>query len=234
MKKAAPYRRMKLEESNLSDIAVNMDSRLESYFESLDPGMPEWLEQIRRESLEGGIPIIREGTRRILSFFVRMTGADKILEVGTATGFSALAMWEASGKKAHITTIEKYEKRIPIAKKNFMECNASEYITLLEEDADDALARLEGSFDVVFMDAAKAQYLQWLPDVLRLLRKGGLLISDNIMHDGDILESRYAVRRRDRTIHSRMRDYLYELTHRDDLNTLILAEGDGTAVTVKL
>jgi len=96
------------------------------------------------------------------------------------------------------------------------------------------LARLEGSFDVVFMDAAKAQYLQWLPDVLRLLRKGGLLISDNIMHDGDILESRYAVRRRDRTIHSRMRDYLYELTHRDDLNTLILAEGDGTAVTVKL
>ena len=108
-----------------------------------------------------------------------------------------------------------------------------EKITLLEGDAGEILAGLSGSFDFIFMDAAKGQYINWLPDILRLLRDGGLLMSDNVLQDGTIMESRYAVERRDRTIHERMREYLYTLKHMDEFETSILPVGDGVALSVK-
>ena len=86
---------------------------------------------------------------------------------------------------------------------------------------------------MIFMDAAKGQYIHFLPDILRLLKKGGLLISDNVLQDGDVMESRYAVTRRNRTIHARMREYLYELTHMDEMTTCILPLGDGVTLSVK-
>ena len=132
-----------------------------------------------------------------------------------------------------MTTIEKYEKRIPIAKENFMNAGKEKRITLLEGDALELLKNLDDSYDFIFMDAAKAQYIHFLPDVLRLLKPGGTLVSDNILQEGEILESRYAVTRRNRTIHSRMREYLYEITHCDQLQTMILPVGDGVAVSVK-
>ena len=143
-------------------------------------------------------------------------------------------MWEASGKKASITTIEKYEKRIPEARRNFEKAGASDSITLLEGDALEILSAMQGEFPFIFMDAAKAQYINLLPDVTRLLTKGGILVTDNILKGGDILESRYAVTRRDRTIHTRVRDYLYELTHSDTYETVILNNGDGVSLSVKL
>ena len=108
-----------------------------------------------------------------------------------------------------------------------------EKITLLEGDAGEILAGLSGSFDFIFMDAAKGQYINWLPDILRLLRDGGLLMSDNVLQDGTIMESRYAVERRDRTIHERMREYLHTLKHMDEFETSILPVGDGVALSVK-
>ena len=105
-------------------------------------------------------------------------------------------------------------------------------ITLLEGDAADILKDLDGTFDLIFMDAAKGQYIHFLPDVLRLLSEGGILLSDNVLQDGDIIESRFAVTRRNRTIHSRMREYLYELKHHQDLETVILPVGDGVTVSV--
>ena len=128
-----------------------------------------------------------------------------ILEVGTAVGYSALLMAQAMPEGCRITTIEKYEKRIPKAKEHFRLAGMEDRITLLEGDAGQILSELSGSFDLVFMDAAKGQYIHWLPDVLRLLSKGGMLISDNVLQDDTILESRFAIERRDRTIHSRMR-----------------------------
>ena len=157
----------------------------------------------------------------------------KILEVGTAIGFSALLMSEYAPQGCHITTIEKYEKRIPLAKENFKKAGKEDKITLLEGDAVEILADMQETFDFIFMDAAKGQYIHFLPDILRLLEPGGLLVSDNILQDGDIVESKYAVTRRNRTIHNRMREYLYALTHHEKLETVILPVADGVTLSTK-
>ena len=157
----------------------------------------------------------------------------RILEVGTAVGFSALLMSEYAPEGCRITTIENYEKRIPIARENFRRAGKEEQIALIEGDAAEVMKKLEGPFDFIFMDAAKGQYIHYLPEALRLLPEGGVLVSDNVMQDGEVIESRFAVERRNRTIHARMREYLYELKHNDALVTSIIPLGDGVAVSVK-
>ena len=108
-----------------------------------------------------------------------------------------------------------------------------EVITLLEGDAMDILKELDGTYDFIFMDAAKGQYINFLPELLRLMPAGGLLISDNVLQEGDIVESRYGVTRRNRTIHTRMREYIYTLTHAEQLETSIVPIGDGITLSVK-
>lgn len=207
--------------------------RMLTFIDSLYAGNTPFLDEIEQRSLEDGIPIIRKPTQALLKFFMEKERPETILEVGTAVGFSALLMSEYAGEQCKVTTIEKYEKRIPIAKKNFINAGKEKRITLLEGDALELLKNLDDSYDFIFMDAAKAQYIHFLPDVLRVLKPGGTLVSDNILQEGEILESRYAVTRRNRTIHSRMREYLYEITHCDQLQTMILPVGDGVAVSVK-
>ena len=121
----------------------------------------------------------------------------------------------------------------PLPGENFRRAGRESQIELIEGDASEVLKTLEGSYDFVFMDAAKGQYIHYLPSVLRLLAEGGCLVSDNVMQDGDVIESRFAVERRNRTIHARMRDYLYELKHNEELVTSIIPLGDGVAVSVK-
>ncbi len=179
------------------------------------------------------MPIIRKEMQSFLKVLLMIQKPMCILEVGTAVGFSALLMSEAAPEGCRITTIENYEKRIPIARENFRRAGKEEQITLIEGDAMDVLKTLEGSFDFIFMDAAKGQYIRYMPQVLRLLRPGGTLVTDNVLQDGDIIESRFAVERRNRTIHSRMREYLYELKHHELLTTSIIPLGDGVAVSVK-
>ena len=179
------------------------------------------------------MPIIRKETQSFLKVILEITRPMRILEVGTAVGFSALLMSEYMPEGAHITTIEKYEKRIPIARENFRKAGKDDVITLIEGDAMEVLKSLDGSYDLIFMDAAKGQYPHYLPEVLRLLAPGGVLMSDNVLQDGNLIESRFAVERRDRTIHSRMREYLYTLKHHKNLETSILPLGDGVALSVK-
>lgn len=207
--------------------------RLATYLRSLESPEKSYLEAIEREALAAYVPIIRKETQSLLKVLLELMQPRRILEVGTAVGFSALLMSEYMPEGAHITTIEKFEKRIPIARENFHRAGKDDVITLIEGDAMDVLKSLNGPYDLVFMDAAKGQYIRYLPEVLRILETGGVLMSDNVLQDGNLIESRFAVERRDRTIHSRMREYLYELKHREDLETSILPLGDGVALSVK-
>ena len=210
-----------------------IDERLATFINSLDSGNAPYLNELERYAKKTNVPIIRTEMQSLLKFLLAMKEPKEILEVGTAIGFSALLMSEYSPKDCHITTIEKYEKRIPIAKENFKKAGKEENITLLEGDATEILQTLEGTYDFIFMDAAKGQYINFLSDILRLLKVGGLLISDNVLQDGDIIESRFAVTRRNRTIYARMREYLYELKHHEALETVILPVGDGVTISVK-
>ena len=208
--------------------------RIKAFINSLDRGNEPYLDELEIIAKQQDVPIIRKDTQALLKFFMVQSKPLNILEVGTATGFSALLMAEYSSPEAKITTIEKYEKRIPVARENFIKYDRDNKITLLEGDATEILKALQPGYDFIFMDAAKGQYINFLPDCLRILNKGGLLVSDNCLQDGDVIESRFAVTRRDRTIHARMREYLYELKHNDMLNTVILTVGDGMTLSVKL
>ncbi|MCI7491548.1 MAG: O-methyltransferase [Lachnobacterium sp.] len=211
-----------------------VDERLVTYINSLDKGNTAVLDQIEREALESYVPIIRKDMQNFLKLLLTVQKPMRILEVGTAVGFSAVLMAEYAPEGCKIVTIENYDKRIPIAKQNFERAGKSDQITLLEGDATEVLKTLEEPFDMIFMDAAKGQYINFMSDVLRLLKKDGVLVSDNVLQDGDIIESHFIVERRNRTIYKRMREYLYELTHRDDLVTSVLPVGDGITVSVKV
>lgn len=210
-----------------------VDERTVAFINSLEPDEVPLLREIEKEAKKTNVPIIRTQTQSLMKLLLAMKKPMSILEVGCAIGFSALFMSEYAPVGCQITTIEKYEKRIPIAKENFKRAGKEQSITLLEGDALDLLKEMDGSYDFIFMDAAKGQYIHFLPDVLRLLSIGGILLSDNVLQDGDIIESRYAVTRRNRTIHARMRDYLYELKHHPQLETVVLPVGDGVTLSVK-
>ena len=211
-----------------------VDERMRTFIHSLETENSEILETIEKEALDTYVPIIRKEMQSFLKVLLAIKKPKRILEVGTAVGFSAILMSEYAPEECHITTIEKYEKRIPIALENFKRAGKEKKITLIEGDAMEVLKGLEGSFDFIFMDAAKGQYIYYLPEVVRLLEKDGVFVTDNVLQDGDVIESRFAVERRNRTIHSRMREYLYELKHHRLLETSIIPLGDGVALSTRV
>ncbi len=210
-----------------------VDERLVTYINSLETGNTAILDRIEKEATETYVPIIRKDMQTFLKLLLAMKKPARILEVGTAVGFSAILMAEYGPADARITTIENYEKRIPIAEENFRRAGVSDRITMISGDAAEVLKTLQGPYDFIFMDAAKGQYIHFLPEILRLLAADGVLVSDNVLQDGDIIESKFAVTRRNRTIHRRMRDYLYALTHSGELVTAVLPVGDGITVSTK-
>lgn len=210
-----------------------VDERLVTYINSLDKGNTPFLNELEAEALRNHVPVIRRETQSLLKVLLQLKAPARILEVGTAVGFSALLMSTYGPGDCRITTIENYEKRIPIARENFRKAGRESQITLLEGDAQEVLKTLEESYDLIFMDAAKGQYIHFFPEVLRLLEKGGILISDNVLQDGDIIQSHFAVERRNRTIYKRMREYLSALKNSDELESAILPLGDGVALSVR-
>ena len=210
-----------------------VDERMVTFIHSLETENSEILETIEKEALDTFVPIIRKEMQAFLKVLLVIKKPKRILEVGTAVGFSAIFMSEHNPVECEIVTIENYEKRIPIAKKNFEMAGKEQKIQLIQGDAVEVLKELQGSFPMIFMDAAKGQYIHFLPDVMRLLAPGGILLTDNVFQEGEILESRFAVTRRNRTIHKRMRQYLYEITHHPELVTTILPVGDGVAISHK-
>lgn len=207
--------------------------RMEVFIEAMTPPSPPSLRGLEQEALADQVPIIRPQTRNLLRFFIAMKRPARILEIGTAVGFSALFMQHFAPADCRIVTIEKDPERAEKARRNFERHHAP--IELLEGDAEQILGgiREDASFDLIFMDAAKGQYIRYLPHALRLLRSGGILLTDNILKEGEILSSRFAVTRRNRTIHARMRAYVRALMEEPQLETLLLSAGDGTAVSMK-
>lgn len=209
------------------------DERIRDYIRSLESDQGELLERIAVEARKKSIPIIKKETGALLKTLVAARQPGAILEVGTAVGYSALLMAQVMPAGCRITTIEKYRPRIEAARANFKEAAMDGRITLLEGDAQELLGEISGPYDFIFMDAAKGQYIHWLKDILRLMPEGGMLLSDNVLQEGTIAESRYAVERRDRTIHARMREYLYAIKHMEELETAVVPIGDGVAVSVR-
>ena len=207
--------------------------RMVTYIRSLEVPESAVIEAIEQEALRDRVPIIRKEMQSFLKVLLMIKRPMRILEVGAAVGFSSILMSEYMPEGGHITTIENYDKRIPIARANFKRAGKEEQIDLIEGDALEVMHGLEGPYDLIFVDAAKGQYIHYLPEVMRLLGTDGVLVSDNVLQEGDIIESRFAVERRNRTIHSRMREYLYELKHHDQLQTSIIPLGDGVALSVK-
>ena len=210
-----------------------VDERIITFINSMDTENSEILETIEQEALAADVPIIRREMQSFLEVLLLMKKPMRVLEVGTAVGFSALLMSDYLPEGGHITTIENYPPRIERAKANIALAGMEDKITLIAGDAAEVLKGLSGSWDFIFMDAAKGQYIHFMPEVMRLLAPGGILVSDNVLQDGDIFESRYGIKRRNHTIHNRMREYLYALTHDEALDTVILETGDGMAISVK-
>ena len=210
-----------------------VNERITSFINSFDNPDREIcmiIEQVARNTY---VPIVRKEMASFLKVLMAIIKPRNILEIGTAIGYSSILMGENTPSDTQITTIENYDVRIPIARENFKRAGLSDKITLIEGDANEVLKTLEGEYDFIFMDAAKAQYIVILPEIMRLLKNGGVLVTDNVLQEGDIIESRYGVTRRNRTIYDRMREYLYAVTHSEELTSTILPIGDGITISVK-
>lgn len=212
------------------------DERTATYIDTLTGSNTPFLEQLNKKAVEDDVPVIRRQTQSLIKFLLSLHEPERILEIGTAVGFSSIFMATYGKENLHIDTIENYEKRIKEAKINISESGFKDRINLIEGDAREVIEKLleDGcEYDMIFVDAAKAQYINYLPVVKKLLKNGGILLSDNVLFDGDIVQSRFAVRRRDRTIHARIREYLRVLSGDEDFVTTILPVADGMTLSVK-
>ena len=210
-----------------------VEKRLTTYIHSLEKDQGPFFENLRKIAINEDVPIIRRETESFLKVILQMSLAKKedlkILEIGTAIGYSALVM-ATEAPKANIDTIENYEKRLVSARENI---KGHDNINLIEGDAVQIIKELDGPYDFIFLDAAKAQYIVMLPDLIRLMDKGAVLVADNVLQEGELIESRFVTERRQRTIHERMREFLYEIKHNKDLESTILTVGDGISVSIK-
>ncbi len=211
-----------------------VDERIVSYIHSLQSDDKPEIMEIEKDAREHYVPIVRKETKELLKILVLMHQPKTILEVGTAVGYSALYMHQYQPEGGRIVTIERNEKRINKARENFAKLDPDGDITLLEGDAMEILKEIEGAYDMIFVDAAKGQYIHFMDEILRLLPVGGVLVSDNVLQDGDVAKSRFAIERRDRTIHKRMREYLFQITHMKEFETVVLPVGDGVTVSVRV
>ncbi|MCQ2400891.1 MAG: O-methyltransferase [Lachnospiraceae bacterium] len=208
-------------------------SRISEYLHSLEKEEDKLLSDMRKYAEVNDVPIVRRETESFLRTLCVMKKPEEVLEIGTAIAYSTIVLARESG---HVTTIENYEKRIPIARENIEKSGLSDKIDLICGDAGRILPELSADgkkFDFIFLDAAKGQYLIWLPDILRIMSKGGILVSDNVLQDETVMESRFTVGRRDRTTHMRMREFLYEIKHLEYLETSVIPIGDGVSVSVR-
>ena len=206
-----------------------IDPNITTYIYSIEPDGDPGLEALRIYAEEKNVPVIRREMEPFMRVLLQTVRPGRILEIGTGIGYSALFM-DSCLEHPEIVTIENYEPRLQEAEK-ILEGHTN--IKLVKEDAANVLKELEGPFDFIFLDAAKAQYMAMLSDIRRLLPKGGILLADNVLQDGELIRSRYLTPRRQRTIHERMREFIWEMKHSPDFETSLVTLGDGIILSIK-
>lgn len=210
------------------------DDYISRYIRLIQPKYDGVLGEIQEEALEEEIPIVPHETARFLSTLLTIKKPKEILEIGTAVAFSAGLMSRYLQEGGHVTTIDRYEYMLNIAKKNIKRMGLEEKINIIEDDAANVLPKLSGPYDFIFLDAAKAQYIQFLPELLRLMPIGGILVADDVLQGGNIAKSRFSLPRRQRTIHKRMRNFLWDISHLDCLESSTIPIGDGIVMCTKI
>lgn len=210
-----------------------INENLDNYLKNLMPMVDGDLGDLQQRSYNEGVPIIPNDVVRLISVLLSIKKPKKILEIGCAVGFSSSFMSNFLQEGGTVTTIERYPVMIEKAKKNIKNLGLNDKINLIEGDANQVLKQLDEQFDVIFMDAGKGQYINILPDVYRLLKIGGIIIADDILQNGDVCKQKEEIIKRQRTIHYRLNDFLWEITHNKGLDTSILTIGDGVAICYK-
>lgn len=211
-----------------------IDKNMKEYIDNIQPLCDGQLGELQKHAYEVNLPIIPNDVVRLMAVLLGIMKPKHILELGMAVGFSSIFMSDFLEEGGSITTVDRYPQMIEDAKKNFQKFGKENQINLIVGDAVEVVKELKGEFDVVFMDAAKGQYINILPDVLRLTRKGGLIIADDVLQDGRVAMERLEVPRRQRTMHTRLNEFLTEISSNKSLRSSILTIGDGVALIQKL
>ena len=206
----------------------------QNFLDELIPDRGEFLTELRRTSAleESYAPIVQKSTEQFIVTLLKLIKPQRVLEVGTAVGYSAILMADNLPDESTIVTIERYKKHADIAVDNIFASGYEKKIKVIEGEAAEVLHWLDGGFDFIFLDAAKGQYIEFFPDILRLLNPGGVLLSDNILYHG-MIENEEKVERRKITIVKRLHMYLEEIMTNEKLTTSIIPIGDGVALSVK-
>ena len=196
-------------------------------------GFEGGLGEIEAYANELGIPIVPHETAKFLDFFTATMQPSQVLEIGTAIGFSASLMAQHLQADGHLTTIDRYEKMYERAKENFKKMGLEERITLIEGDAADVLPTLEGSYDLIFMDSAKAKYIEFYPECMRLLRQGGVLIIDDVFQGGTVLDDEAEIPKRVRKIHRKLNELFDTILNDKSNRSTLVPLGDGLLMVRK-
>lgn len=212
--------------SNITEIYV------EEYIRDLLPDEEGILKEIKEDAIKNHVPIVHKEVAALLKVITKTSNTKKILEVGTAVGYSTILLCQAAGKDAQVTTIERDRERVEEALINIKRVNLSKNIQVIEGDAQEVLKFLDQKYDLIFLDGAKGHYKDMLMDCINLLKDGGLLVSDNILFKGMVANDELVIRRK-RTIVNRMRDYLSYICNHPQLDTSIIPIGDGVAISYK-
>ena len=210
------------------------DDYISKYIRLIQPKYDGVLGDIQEEALSMEIPIIPHETARFLSTLLTIKRPKEVLEIGTAVAFSAGLMCRYLQPDGRVTTIDRYELMLKDARKNIKRLGLEDKIKIIQDDAANVLPALQGSYDFIFLDAAKGQYIQFLPHILRLMPIGGVFVADDVLQGGNIAKSRFSLERRQRTIHKRMRNFLWDISHLDCLESSIIPIGDGIVLCTKV
>ncbi len=205
---------------------------IEDYIRSIIPSNKEYLVEIEKYAHENHVPIIEPEVAQLIKVLLKKNKPKKILEVGTAIGYSALIMAESTSEDTIITTIERNEEMISLANENIKKTPFKDRINIILGDAQDILPQLSDTYDFIFLDGAKGQYLEFFKYCSKYLNPGGIIMSDNVLFKGMVASDELVIRRK-KTIVKRLREFLEYINNIEGFVSCVIPIGDGVALTYK-